>query len=367
MGSGASSFTFLPYSAANIEPRNFGESVVCISRKMTNLINLNKGSIYSPLSIAYALSLVKLGATGNTNTELGNILGFDATIENLHNAHITFNNNIMSLTNYIVINDNYTLHKSYIDTTKDICLLSTEDFTDAITIANKINKYITEKTHNCIKNIIEASHINTDTQMLLINIVYFKTMWKSPFKKYNTVDKPFNDIHTVKMMNKTYEVAYYEDLFVQIIKLPYKTPNVNMVFVLPKSRSDINIDRCTNYIGCDEFTEQKCCISIPKFTQRSNMNLVSSLKQLGVNSLFSEDCELDDMGKDLVVSNIFHEAYIKVNEDGTEAAAVTGVTFENKCACIDLTKPIIFNADHTFFYYIEYRSVPIFIGVYEGQ
>ena len=151
-----------------------------------------------------------------------------------------------------------------------------------------------------------------------------------------------------------------------MIELDYADREYTMGVLLPKTSNieNIQLEYLNNWIN--NLVETKVELSLPKFTHRTKIQLASILKHLGLKSLFnSNNADLSRMVDDAYVTNIIHEAVVIVDEDGTEATAATTAVVA-KCLCRAQTQKIIFNANHTFMYYIRHKKTNtiLFLGTY---
>ena len=347
-----------------------GPSITKVGTKL--LPHVNASSVISPLNIDDAMSIIRLGAVNQTEKELAAFLEFRALPDNLAMIHHLFNQDIVKLANCLLVNNIAPLRDTFLAQVNGLALISNEDFSDPETVVNKANSFIAEKTNGLITNVLSTATVDQRTMMILIATIYFKAQWKNAFKIKRTRMLPFNgnDAIQVPMMSGTFECFYGCDDVVQMIELPYTDENFTMGFILPRSK-EASMDVCYPYIGSVDLRETDVCVSIPKFTQRTKLDLVEILKKEGVRDLFTSECKLDGMFEDsrnIYVSQILHEAVVIVDEEGTEAAAVTAVVFSRE-SCRQPSKPITFTADRSFIFYIKHKPTDIimFVGEFNGN
>ena len=175
----------------------------------------------------------------------------------------------------------------------------------------------------------------------------------------------------VKLMNKTARFMYARNksLSCQVLKLPYKMGEVAMLILLPdeddglanleKKISSDTIAKCSS-----EIQNEKVFVSLPKFKVNCQFNLNSVLMQLGIHDLFGQNADLSGItgNKDLFISDVIHQAYVDVNEEGTEAAAATAVMM-SRCMALPSKPPPHFLADHPFFFVIQHCKTGAFLFV----
>ena len=197
--------------------------------------------------------------------------------------------------------------------------------------------------------------------MILINAIYFKGMWQHPFdKKYTHLDTFFGtnkQIKKIMFMNLREKFYYFEDNFVQAISLKYTKDNLNALIILPKKKGNIN-----NYIR--KFTSEKynmiigkltnieVKLSLPRFEFDFSAELIENFKTLGMKDAFTTNADFSIMKKekDINISLILHKTYIKVDDKGTEAAAVTALQMRGGAP----PEPIpVMKVDHPFLFFIR--------------
>ena len=327
------------------------------------LENNKENIIYSPLSIKYALSMLKEGADGNTLKEISNVLNNDnlPTYKNI--------NKVLSFANGLFIRDTFrnNVKKEYVGTLKDN--YNAEVKYDKFKSASNINDWIEEKTFKIIKKVVNDSSFKNDSlKMLLINALAIDMKWQEEFSYSDTGPDNFygedGKMLEVTMMNLQTDsegVKYYQDDGIKCISLPlkqYDDVNLDFIAIMPK-------DNLSNYIGdltIDRFNElisklheiernKKIYLSIPKFAYKYSLDFLNDLEKLGVKEVFTYDANLSKISTEaMYVGDALHKADIKFSEEGIKAAAVTvfgmytsGMYIEEK-EIIDLkfNKPFIY-------------------------
>lgn len=213
---------------------------------------------------------------------------------------------------------------------------------DAEGSRQKINDWVASKTEQKIKDLLAAGSVSADTAMVVVSAVYFKGLWMNQFDKHNTRSKPFHvsssETLDVKMMEINHREFQYLDsteLSSQVLKLDYSGGKISMVVFLPRAVEGLSIlessltgDVLQNILST--LSQSKLSIidvSLPKFTLRTTTNLKQVLKgYLGVVDLFDmNSADLSGIGKNLFVSDAIHKAFVKVDEEGSEAAGASAV------------------------------------------
>ena len=248
----------------------------------------------------------------------------------------------------------------------DADLLETDFKRDANQLVNKINKWIELETKNRIQNVFKE--LDTETVMLLINVVYFKAKWMKPFPMSNVRLKKFTNLNGQKKRVETmYDVDYY--LFGQfeqygILQLDY-IGNCSMYIVLPNEEvnlHDLLLELNARKLNEDlrELKSTHLDLQLPKFKLESDLNLKSVLEQLGVRTLFNEQANLSKMSNEtgLQVTEAVQKAFVSVDEDGTEAAAVS-IT---KLSARSMFLGSEFHVNRPFIFMIRLNGVNVFVG-----
>ncbi|KAK0084673.1 hypothetical protein PV326_006199, partial [Microctonus aethiopoides] len=230
------------------------------------------------------------------------------------------------------------------------------NFQNAEQSASIINSWCGQNTGGKIPKIIEAGDLN-QAKLVMINAIYFKGDWENPFNSHETISFHISNTNSVpiKMMCKLGE--YNSDKILngaaQYIELPYKTDEPNnkfsMYVILPvgNNRLDDIIDKIFKIefvkLNSKKIETQLC---MPKFKIESNLDLIPVLKKMGISSMFRDSANFSRMTDDNVkISKIIQKAFISVDENGSEAAAVTGVSIlplsMNRPRVIIVDKPFI--------------------------
>lgn len=350
--------------STSIYPTVIGQPVNTLAEKLFN--DSDSGMLLSPLSIVYALSLVHLGSGDNTEAELTQLFGGKYSIDTLKQMHKLFNNDVIKMGNCFAVNSSMTVNPEYIKLLEQVALIINAPFNDEL--KKKLNDYIEQNTNGLIKDVIKV--LDPYSLAVLINTVYFKAKWLHPFEKDMTRKMEFANATTklqVDMMWQKENHMYYEDSAIQLVELPYIGKEYYMGVLLPRAVGvipELNTDQLK--IAIQSLKSEKVVLFLPKFTQRKNLSLVTKLKQVGVNSLFTAGANLDKIASGAFVTDVIHEAVVIVDEEGTEAAATT-VVYMSKS--LSMEKITLFNANHSFIYYIRHEpsNTILFVGDYHGN
>ncbi len=236
-----------------------------------------------------------------------------------------------------------------------------------------INSFIEEQTNNKIKELIPAGILNAMTRLFLTNAIYFKGTWQWEFDTSNTRDEDFritpdNIVKTpmMTMFPKKANFNYADTGDLQILELPYKGDAISMLILL----SSENLQAIEPGLTAEKLNEYKSkmketkldSISLPTFEFDTKYFMNEALSALGMPAAFSENANFSGMTgqKDLFINSVIHQAYIKVDEKGTEAAAATAVTMDTA----SVRPQTDFKADHPFIFIIQDKETNniLFLG-----
>ena len=339
----------------------------------------NVNIVVSTLSIHACFALLAEGTSGHTFAELQAAFGFGNHPYILDSDLSGFIREILEGKSQSVVvkmdNSIYScvsIHKDYIDTlrTKYLALAKTVDFASPNTVI-EINDRISECTNGLLKNTV--GKLSPSTVCVLLNTIYFKGEWKVSFDKSLTSKGAFKSIDGVKqvdfMLNFGLKCGYYLDGEVKYLAIPYKGGDVKFVIEM-RTKGTPSDSNHMNVVKTALLTEEVCEVLIPKFKASFKTSLNSIMKKLGVNSIFKPSADFDKISSgSIFVSDIIHQAFIQVDEEGTEAAAVTVIKMEKSVSKAAKKVPV-FVADRPFHYHIvnKTKQVILFSGtIYDPQ
>lgn len=247
---------------------------------------------------------------------------------------------------------------------------------DKLNSANRVNRWVSSVTNDKIKNVLNAQLLTSDTIMILLNAVYFKASWKYEFIREETVKDFFivspHEIREVDMMRLQTLLGYYRHrrLDVSAVELPYAGDKYSMILILPTDRdASINdlIDKMTSkdiHEISRGLRERSVTVSVPKTKIESKYNMNKVLSEMGVQSIFA-GADLRGFiraGPPLKIDDVVHQAYIDINEKGTEAAAASGVVTSTR-GSHNAHVNLKFNRPHLFMIKDNENDVILFMGV----
>ena len=344
-----------------------------------------RSSIMSPLSITYALGMMNNGAAGQTQQEINDVLGFGETgadaINQFCRKMLTESGQLdketrVDIANTIYVNNHwgYELKEPFIQKANEYydAQPETRDFYDGIT-RDVINQWGSDHTEGMIKEILSKDGFNQDAVSYLLNALYFKGTWVTKFDPNNTKEESFNGGAIVPMMHIPCvmggaEFDYTSNDLYQAIKLPYGNEAYLMTVILPQEDKTIEdvLDQMDGqnwqFHGRGTIVDLK----LPRFETEASIDLKPVMSALGMPTAFNPDfADFSDFCNVPTYIGLMKQvAKINVNEEGTEAAAVTII--ECTSGMPDIAD---FHATRPFIYIISERSTGIifFIGQYMGD
>ncbi len=344
---------------------------------------------FSPISIYSALSIPYEGARNHTKKQFDSLFHIINPID--HDQVIDFSNRLVSFRDYLEygyfsisnavwIQNSFKLDSLY---TKKILKkyqssIISVDFADQIKSAEQINKWIAEKTKNRILEIINHKDIHPETKFIVSNAIYFIGQWEKKFSKTLTKPDVFYSIEKEKkeidFMNTKEKMKYVENYDFQMITKSYEGDDKLFCVILPFGRYKIQKveSKLTQELISEAFNNMKyeeVNLSLPKFKLEYSYSLIKPLQQLGLQDAFTSKADFSDIATGnevLMIDDINHKAYIDINEERTEAAAVTEVKHRSGSGVGLRTEPVVFKANHPFIFMIvdERTKGIIFMGRY---
>lgn len=309
---------------------------------------------YSPYSISVALAMTFAGARGNTERQMAAVLHFSLEQARLHAAFNALDQALasrgagakskdgkpfrLSVANSLWGQAGYKFLPAFLDTLAQNygAGLRLVDFRSAPEAARKtINDWVSDQTEGKIKDLIPQGAIDALTRLVLANAIYFNAAWMYPFDKDATQDGPFYLLDgsqvTVPMMRLDKHLGYFAGEGVQAVELPYDGGEVSMVILVPDRgafpafEEALDADTVADILAKMETTNIN--LTMPKFKYDSTLSLADTLKAMGMPDAFSTDADFSGMDgtRNLAITDVFHKAFVAVDEAGTEAAAATAV------------------------------------------
>jgi len=331
---------------------------------------------YSPWSIISALAMTYEGARGQTANEMQEVLHLPKEGETRRDSFKEIQNGInredkdyeLYTANALWPQKDYPFLESYIDTIRTYYggeVTALDYVTETEKSRQTINSWVEEQTRDKIKDIISPGVLGPLTRLVLTNAIYFKGTWVMQFDEEDTTDQDFYvspaEKVTVPMMSLTGDEAmfnYAEDEDVQVLELPYDGEEVSMLVILPKENALEEVEESLSTEKLNQWRndlqEQEVHVFLPRFKLETKYFLPNVLKEMGMVAAFGSNADFSGMDgtKDLFISDVIHQAFVEVNEEGTEAAAATAVVMTMTAMPSYKT----FRADHPFVFIIQEKE-----------
>lgn len=335
---------------------------------------------FSPHSISSALQMTYEGARGQTAREMQSVFHFPENAQTRIGSFAKLYGQInppnasyqLSTANALWAQNDYPFDQNYLKTIETYYhgKATNLDFAnDTENSRQTINQWVSGKTAQKIPQLFAPGSLNPLTRLVLTNAVYFKGKWAAPFAKEATQEKDFAASTGAKikcqMMNKQNNFGYTQTPDYQALELPYEKNDLSMMVVLPQAGKMAALE---NNLTTTKFTEIKKSLKpelvnvfLPKFKFDTSYNMNQMLAKMGMPTAFTPDMAdfsgIYDKTKtieNLYIGLVIHKAYVDVYEEGTEAAAATGVAMGGFSSLPP--QPKIFNADRPFIFAIIHNQ-----------
>ncbi len=332
---------------------------------------------YSPYSISLALAMTYAGAREQTAQQMAEVLHFALAQDRLHPAFNALDMALASrgeqldpdkrfrlrIANALWGQEGYAFLAAFLDELAENygAGLRVLDFVGEPDGSRQtINEWVEEETEDRIQDLLPPGSISSDTRLVLSNAIYFNAAWLHPFEEELTQDGAFHLLDggqvTVPMMVQSERLGYTASQGYQAVELPYLGGELSMVILLPAEETfqnwanHLDSEQWVTVVG--EMERMQVQLTMPRFTFESGFRLRDALIRLGMKDAFSSAADFSGMtgGRDLFISDVYHKAFVAVDEEGTEAAAATAVVMELTAAP---AQPIQVRIDRPFVFLIR--------------
>ncbi|HEY9075315.1 MAG TPA: serpin family protein [Anaerolineaceae bacterium] len=334
---------------------------------------------FSPHSISVALAMTYAGAREATEKEMGQTLHYSLPQTRLH---LAFNALDLALASrekttpdgkgfkLRVVNSlwgqvDYNFLPEFLDVISmnygaGLRLLNFQAAPDPS--RQVINQWVEQQTEKKVKDLLPPDSIKPITRLVLVNAIYFNAAWYKPFTKESTREGAFTPLSgsvvNVPMMRKSDTLSYAEGTGYQVVELPYEGRKLSMVVILPapgqygQFESSLTGAKVSDIVN--SLDRAQVNLVMPKFSTTSSFALAETLSAMGMPLAFNRNADFSGMDgtKKLMISDVFHKAFVNVDEDGTEAAAATAVVIVEKSAA-PLLKTVNMTIDRPFIFLIR--------------
>ncbi|MCX6647091.1 MAG: serpin family protein [bacterium] len=337
----------------------------------------NGNTFFSPFSISEALAMTYAGARTTTESEMADVLNFTLSQDEFHPAFNRLDSEVRSVTFEGAFEMNIANsiwgQKDYNFLTEFLTVLGQNygagmkfaDFAgNPETARVEINNWVEDHTSDRIKDLIPQGVLDAMTKLVLANAIYFNADWISQFSVDYTINQPFTLLNgsevTNLMMFQDSDYKYSEGEGWQAIEMPYVGETTSMVVILPaierfdEVEQNLSTSMLEGIVNSFQFREVE--LTLPKFEFESAFALSDILETMGMTTAF-EGGLADFSGMDgtnlLFIGEVLHKAFVKVDEEGTEAAAATAVVMKATADSIEPPEKVEFKADHPFIFLIR--------------
>jgi len=328
---------------------------------------------FSPWSIYSAIAMAREGAKGKTALEMQQVMHLPENDSQRRQsfalAYDKFNAKdagyTLSTANAIWVEKDYPLLDNFTAAIERYYHGSAQnvDFKDATEdTRSMINSWVESRTNSKIKDLISPGGISPKTQLVITNAVYFNGTWVISFDKnatrkgnFKTDDGRIIETPMMESVGRESRFNYTETGDMQILELPYQGKRISMIILLPKSDISSLEKSLTGRLA--ELTkglqESRVDVYIPKFTFAAKYFMAKNLEDMGMPTAFTPGADFSGINgrKDLFINEVIHQAFVDVNEQGTEAAAATAVVMPTMA--YGAPKTPVFDADHPFVFLIQ--------------
>jgi serine protease inhibitor len=353
--------------------------------RAASLAEKNKNTTVSPLSVSLALAMTYNGARGETKTEMEKAMNLAGlTPDQINNSHKALvvalqssdSKVILEIANAIYSHQGFTVLPDFTSTNRNFyqAEVNALNFANTAEALKTINGWVAQKTHDKIPTIIDT--IDPALRMILLNAIYFNGIWKNKFGEKDTHNYPFyladgttKDVPTMKLETS---LEYASNNLFSAVNLPYGNGQFQMTVLLPNEGkttknviAELNSDNWQKWEKSFE-AAKPVVVTMPRFKFSWELRLNDILQSMGMKQAFmGEVADFSGISgaKDLYIGYVIHKTYIDVNENGTEAAAVTAVgMFTNSIGEPDLRKYFTVNRPFLFAITEKTTGAILFIG-----
>jgi len=336
---------------------------------------------FSPYSISTCLAMTYAGARGETEKQMRRVLHFDQSQGRLHSDLAALQQELsqahkqkgieLNIANALWTQKGHPFLPAFLSFAKGKyeANISQADFKTAAEAARgKINRWVAQKTKDKIQDILPPGGLGELTRLVLANAIYFKGAWLTTFDKAETSPQPFHLTSSrqteVPLMHHVGTVEYVENNSFQAVELPYGGNELSMLVLLPRKvngcgRLEDELSPALLFRSLQQMKPREVELFLPRFKMESNFELNDTLGKMGMTDAFSMGAANFagiDGAVDLFISDVFHKAWVEVNEEGTEAAAATAVVVTESAEPRPPPPRPVFRADHPFVFCIRHMQ-----------
>jgi serpin B len=334
--------------------------------------------LISPLSFEAALAMLSQGAQGDTAANLRTGLRFEAQglslqgaadgFASLRQALSSSPSVTLNLADGVWVDKRVALKAAFADAQSGpfAARIASADFADPATLG-QINSFVSGATNGKIPTILAT--LAPDSRLVLVNALYFKGVWATPFQPSATVAMPFTNADGQVIQAQTMQQAgsfnYLETSAFQSVTLPYKDPRFELVLLLMKDPKADPAAGWTSALAPASYREREGMVALPKLDLTWGGDLVTSLSAIGLATALGPHADYGGVADGpLSVGGVIHKTRLVVDEEGSEGAAATAVVMETTARPEPATDRFSFIANRPFWLLLRERTTgaPLFIG-----
>jgi serpin B len=346
-------------------------------------LEVEEGNLfYSPYSISLALAMTYAGARGETAEEMRSVLHFPEPAERVHTGFNTLDQYLeglaeqelpeeageafrLEIANQLWGQVDYAFQEDFLDTQARYygAGMKLLNFIEGPEESRRtINQWVSEQTEEKIQDLIPRGGVGSMTRLVLTNAIYFNASWWEPFAEDRTRSGDFTtlegEVIQVPMMShgQAQSFRYSRGGNYQAVEMPYTGNTTSMLVIMPDQGSFREVEEALSpeYLAgiLDGLEHSSVALTFPKFEFESEFSLADVLQEMGMPQAFDAGADFSGItgGKDLFISDVFHKAFVAVDEEGTEAAAATAVVMAETSMPAD---PVQMVVDRPFFFLIR--------------
>ena len=306
--------------------------------------NWKRNIVVSPFNVYVALTLLYEGANGTTRTEIGKVLdligvdpcnAYQQLLDSLPLS--TDDDTALIIANAVWLREGFPFKTKYVETVKKYYRAEVKYFNNVPQLVTEVNNWVSEKTRGLIKNILNPNAVSEDAVAVLVSAIYFKGEWVKKFKPIKSLrfqaGEKYVNVPGMEVISDVIKVVHGAGY--TAVEIPYKNTSITMVIIVPEKYNDIPVKYKELVLDAlrrlnESNTEETVWLIMPKFNITLKTNIVNYLQNMGMTEVFTPGkADLTKMANvkagEIWVDKIIHQAVIKVNEKGTEAAAATAI------------------------------------------
>lgn len=330
---------------------------------------------FSPASISSAMAMAYAGARGQTAEQIAKVMHFDEPADKLssqfaqvlHDWNAPRDDYRLAMANAMwgqkgypfVPAFNQLLERDYGAGIHEV------DFAQSEQARQAINEWVSKQTQGKITELIPSGAIHSMTRLVLANAIYFKAAWDQPFQQNATRPMPFKlpggQTADTPMMYQSAPFHYDKEPDFAALEMSYAHKRFSMIVLLPDKADGLpGLEKSLTFQKLNDWTRklatgrmQEVRVAFPKFKMTRELQLATTLSAMGMPLAFTPQADFSGMNagtESIFIGDVFHKAYVDVNEAGTEAAAATGITMRATALAVN---PPSFVTDHPFLFVIR--------------